>query len=240
MPKPLAVRWLARELPELLAGARAKARVELENAGERVWNAERFTVSYHWLDALGNPIVWDGLRSRFAADVEPGRETEVEVEIRAPIPPGHYRLSVDVVDEGRFWFGELGSPTLDVDVDVAPRIHGPHEVEARLGDATPAPDWQARVLEAHREGYAVVGGAVETGGGFLRRRPHALAPYAPGTGRVPRFPHPLVCASVVKGVAVTWTEIEGLPAAIPPDDEPWIYDGRAIVTARPPSGRRRG
>src|SRR6266545_342076 len=107
----------------------------------------------------------------------------VELAIRSPIPPGHYRLSIDMVDESRFWFGELGSPTLDVDVDVQPRIQDVDEVDARLGDAEPAADWLAHVLEAHREGYAVVGGSVEFGGGFFRRRPHALAPYAPATGR---------------------------------------------------------
>jgi hypothetical protein len=94
------------------------------------------------------------------------------------------------------------------------------------------------MLEAHREGYAVVGGSVEVDGGRLRRRPHALAPYAPGVGRVPGFAHPLVCASVIKGVEVEWTEVGGLPAAIPPQDEPWLYDGR--ITVRLPSGRRRG
>jgi hypothetical protein len=236
MGKPLAVRWRAHELPGLRAGAAARARVELENTGETPWRGDRFTLSYHWLDALGNPIVWDGLRTPVTA--EPGESAAVEIAVRAPIPPGHYRLSIDVVDEGRFWFGELGSPTLDVDVDVQPRIETDAEVEARLGETEPAPDWHARTLEAHREGYAVVGGSVDVDGRLLRRRPHALAPYAPGTGRVPGFSHPLVCASVIKGVEVEWTEVAGLPAAIPPRDEPWVYDGR--ITVRLPSGRRRG
>jgi hypothetical protein len=236
MGKPLAVRWRAHELPEVHAGAASSARVELENAGETPWRGERFAVSYHWLDALGNPIVWDGLRTPVAA--EPGEAATVEMAIRAPIPPGHYRLAIDIVDESRFWLGELGNPTLDVDVDVQPRIETEAEVEARLGNAQPTPDWRARMLEAHREGYAVVGGSVEVDGRFLRRRPHALAPYAPGAGRVPGFAHPLVCASVIKGVEVEWTEVGGLPAAIPPRDEPWLYDGR--ITVRLPSGRRRG
>src|SRR6266540_2249187 len=163
----------------------------------------------------------------------------VELAIRSPIPPGHYRLSIDMVDESRFWFGELGSPTLDVDVDVQPRIQDVDEVDARLGDAEPAADWLAHVLEAHREGYAVVGGSVEFGGGFFRRRPHALAPYAPGTGRIPSFGHPLVCASVIKGVDVEWTEVGGLPAAIPPPDEPSLYDGRAVTRLRR-QGHERG
>src|SRR5215207_10869184 len=110
MTRPLAVRWRAHELPEVRAGALAAARVELENAGVTAWSGERFTLSYHWLDELGNAIVWDGLRTPVAA--EPGDSARVDVAVRGPIPPGHYRLSIDLVDESRFWFGELGGETL--------------------------------------------------------------------------------------------------------------------------------
>lgn len=230
MQRPLAVRWRAHELPALRAGAAATARVELENAGTTPWRGDRFTISYHWLDELGNAIVWDGLRT--PVEAEPGETATVEMAIRAPIPPGRYRLAIDVVDEGRFWFGELGSPTLDARVEVLPRIDDPSETEARLGDAIPAADWAERVFEAHREGYAVVGGSVEVIGGFRRRRPPALAPYRPGSGRIPGFSHPLVCASVIKGVEVEWTEVAGLPAAIPPECEPSLYDGRAVTRLR--------
>ena len=231
MGRPLGLRWRGHELPEIRAGALATARVELENAGTTPWRGERFTVSYHWLDALGNAIIWDGLRTPVAA--EPGEAATVELAIRGPIPPGRYRLSIDVVDEGRFWFGELGEATLDSDIDVVPRVREADDAEARLGDAEPAPDWRERVLAAHREGYAVVGGSVD-----VRRRPRELQAYQPGTGRVPGFEHPLVCPSVLKGVAVEWTEIAGLPAAVPPAGEPSLYDGR--ITVRLPSGRRRG
>jgi hypothetical protein len=46
-------------------------RVELENAGDTPWRDDRFTVSYHWLDELGNAIVWDGLRTPLPAPVAP-------------------------------------------------------------------------------------------------------------------------------------------------------------------------
>jgi hypothetical protein len=229
MGRPLAVRWRAHELPEFQAGTLTTARIELENAGETPWRGDRFTVSYHWLDERGNAIVWDGLRSRLDLPVDPGQVTKVDVRIRSPIPPGKYRLSIDMVDESRFWFGELGEQTLDADVLVQPREGSP---VAHLGEALPAPDWHERVLAAHREGYAVVGGAVEA-----RRRPRQLEPYTP-PGRVPNFPHPLVCPSVLAGVEVEWTEVAGLPAAMPAPDEPSLYDGR--IRVRLPSGRRRG
>ena len=226
MGRPLAVKWGAHELPELHAGVLASVRVELENAGETPWRDDRFTVSYHWLDELGNAIVWDGLRTPVAT--EPGGKAVVDVAVRAPIPPGHYRLSIDLVDESRFWFGELGEATLDFDVDVAEREGA---AVAHLGDAIAGRDWHERVLAAHREGYSVVGGSVEG-----RRRSAELAAYAP-PGRVPGFSHPLVCPSVLEGAAVRWTQVAGLPAAVPLDGEPSLYDGR--ITVRLPSGRRR-
>jgi hypothetical protein len=226
MGKPLAVRWRAHELPELHAGALATARVELENAGETPWPPGRFKVSYHWLDERGNPIVWDGMRTPVHAAT--GDVEAIDVAIRAPIPPGRYRLSIDLVDENRLWLSEVGEPTLDFDVDVLERDGVPR---AHLGVAIPADDWDERVREAHREGYAIVGGSVEA-----RRRPAELAPYTP-PGRVPNFAHPLVCPSVLDGVEVEWTEVAGLPAALPRRDEPTLYDGR--VRVRLPSGRRR-
>lgn len=226
MAKPLAVRWLGHELPELQAGTLVTGRVELENAGKTPWRGERFTVSYHWLDALGNAIVWDGLRTPVVAG--PGEVVSVGVPIRAPIPPGRYRLSIDVVDEGRFWFGELGESTLDFDVDVFERDG---VARAHLGEALPAEDWEERVRRAHREGYGIVAGSVAS------PRSRELEPYT-RPGRVPGFAHPLVCPSVLEGVHVEWTEVAGLPAALPPPDEPSLYDGR--ITVRLPSGRRRG
>ena len=103
----------------------------------------------------------------------------------------------------------------------------------------PARDWSRRILDAHQEGYAAVGGSIAVDSGRLRRPPPTLAPYAPGGGRNPAFEHPLLCPSVVRDVEPIWAEpVEGLPALAPPPDEPWLYDGR--ITARLRSGRRPG
>ena len=146
MGRPLAVRWGAHELPELHAGVLSSVRVELENAGDTPWRGDRFTVSYHWLDELGNAIVWDGLRTPVAA--EPGSSATVDVAVRAPIPPGHYRLSIDLVDESRFWFGELGEQTLDFEVDVLER-EGDAGRAPRRGDRRPRLE-RARARRAPR------------------------------------------------------------------------------------------
>jgi hypothetical protein len=258
---PLAVRWLGYELAPPRAGALGSARVVLENAGSSVWlpdGARRVCPSYHWLDELGNPIVWDGLWTRLPRAVEPGDRIEAELAVRAPIPPGRYRLAFDLVADERYWFSELGNEALEREVAVGPRIDSralavrgadPGALDAQdepvvsEDEATaiaylapgciPAADWSRRILDAHEEGYAVVGGSVDAETGFLRRAPSTLAPWAPGAGRVPAFEHPLLCPSIVRDLDPAWLEpIGGLPTLAPPVDEPWLYDGRIVVRAR--------
>jgi hypothetical protein len=116
---PLAVRWLAFDLPHFRAGARHDCRIALENAGTASWRDVK--LAYHWLDDRGNAIVWDGLRSELPA-AEPGRELEIAATVQAPIPPARYRLAFDLVVEGRYWLSEIGNAQLELDLPVEPRI----------------------------------------------------------------------------------------------------------------------
>jgi hypothetical protein len=258
---PLAVRWLAYDLPELRAGAEANLVVALRNAGTATWreHGDRgVRLSYHWLDDRGNPIVWDGPRVGFGDPVAPRDEVEVEFPVRAPQPPGRYRLAFDLVEEHRFWFAEVGSAPLELDVDVRPRIdarrlavvvHGgesettaaalraqeepvvngePVATAHLVAGAVPERDWSRRVLDAHAEGFAAVGGSIES-------RDRALRPWAPGGGRNPAFSHPLLLPSLLDGLEPG--RHEGLPAYVP-EAEPSIFDGR--IRLRLPRGRRRG
>jgi hypothetical protein len=232
---PLAVRFGAPPVYAPQAGTLAVVPLELENTGSIAWR-EGIHVSYHWLDDRGNPIVWDGLRTP-APELPPGGRATVGVSVRSPIPPGRYRLAFDLVAEKRAWVSELGSPLLPIDLEVAPRTGEPHASFPPGVEATPA--WEEHVRRAHAEGYTVVAGSVEWHGGLLHPRPRALAPYAPGTGRVPGFGAPLLCPSVLDGVALEpLGEVVGLPAFAAPRDEPWVYDGRAVLRARLRSGRR--
>jgi hypothetical protein len=221
------VRWLGYELDRPQAGALTRARVRLENAGTAAWRG--LNLSYHWLDERDNPILWDGLRYEVSAT--PGERVERDLDLRGPIPPGRYRLAFDLVDEQRFWLAELGNYSPHLDVEVAPRDAA--AAHAHLPpNADLAPDWEERVYVAHTEGYAAVGGSIET------RRPSAeLEPYEPGGGRNPAFAYPLVLPSLLPPL-VPNTEVAGLPAWQPEGDEPWVYDAR--ITLRLRSGRRRG
>ncbi len=262
---PLAVRWHGYEVGTPVAGVTARARLVLENAGSAPWRSrgkEGVQVAYHWLDPLGNPIVWDGIRTPFPASVAPGEQVEVEIPVTAPRPPGRYRLAFDLVEELRFWFAEVGSTPLDVPIDVAPRIaerrlavvvHGGADTEtgaalAALDEppveegavavahlvpgALPGPDWSRLLLDAHAEGYAAVGGAVEPESRSDRR---AFAAWAPGGGRNPRFAHPLLFPSLLAGFEPD--TYEGLPAYASGDA---LFEGRAVVRLRPRSGRPSG
>jgi hypothetical protein len=260
-PGPLAVRWLAYELGAPRAGVTASARVSVENAGSATWRSRGKSgvqLAYHWLDSLGNPIVWDGVRSGLPRPVAPGERLELDVSLVAPRPPGRYVLSFDLVEEHQFWFAEVGCATLDVPVHVAPRIssrrlavvvHGGDDAETQAAlaaqeeplvteaadavahlvpGAAPAPDWSRRLLDAHAEGWAAVGGSVVADSRRDRRR---LAAWAPG-GRNPRFDKPLLLPSLLDGLEPE--EHAGLPAYEASDG---LFEGRAVVRLRQRSGR---
>jgi hypothetical protein len=240
-------------------------------AAWRADGERRVEVGYHWLDDRGNEIVHGGLWAPFPRTVESRKRVRQRVELRSPLGPGRYTLAFDLVDAGRTWFADVGNERLELQVDVRPRLArralavvftpGPPELVAqsreaiaeqdetlvRMGEeealahlapgCLPARDWSRRVLDAHEEGYAVVAGAIDTG----RRTPKALEPWRPGAGRVPRFPHPLLCPSLIPGSEPEWewSDVEGLPALAHPRREPWLYDGRIVVTAPRRSGRPR-
>ncbi len=259
---PLAVRWLAYSLHEPRAGVSGTARLRLENAGSAPWRSrdgEGVQLSYHWLDPLGNAIVWDGPRTSFPHAVEPGETIEVEATVASPRPPGQYRLAFDLVEEFRFWFEEVGSAPLDIPVIVEPRIaerrlgvemHGGSDTETDAAlaaqeeplvtedavaiahlvpGAIPAPDWSRRILDAHVEGYGAVAGAIEPETRADRRR---LEAWSPGGGRNPRFGAPLLLPSLLEELEPETHE--GLPAYRGSDS---LFEGRAVVRLRSRSGR---
>lgn len=223
---PLSVTWDSLDLPEQHAGAVTVAHVGMRNEGTVPWLSGIF-LAYHWLDDRGNPIVWDGVRTP-PPPLEPGQTGTAAAQVRAPLPPGRYRLAFDLVAEGRAWFSELGGAELTRDLDVLPRPGVP-KADLPAG-VEPGEDWAERVRAAHAEGFAVVAGAIDWVGGSLRRRPRTLDPYLPGKGRVPGFSSPLLCPSVLPGIELERIgEVEGIPAYAAPRDEPWVYDGRVVL-----------
>ncbi|HEU0304533.1 MAG TPA: hypothetical protein VFR32_08130 [Gaiellaceae bacterium] len=227
MPGPLVARWRSWSLDPPRAGAMTMARAEVENAGTASWGAD-IAASYHWLDERGNAIVWDGIRTPLPRTIAPGEAASLEIAARAPMPPGTYGFTLDLVAEHRAWFSELDDePGPETTVEVVRRVDATalRDVATVHAQATP-PEWERRALELHGEGYAVVAGAIEA----RRRLARRLAPWAPGHGRVPGFAHPLLCPSVLHGVELErLPDVEGLPAFRPPPNEPWVYDASLVL-----------
>jgi hypothetical protein len=238
---PLVARWLKLERAPVEAGVLQHVTVEVENAGTATWRTrsaeDGLFLAYHWLDERGNAIVWDSPRTALERSVAPGETLRQELALRGPIPPGRYRLAVDLVEEHRFWLAELGNPPYEEDVDVASRDASTARAFLAAG-AEPADDWHERARALHEEGYAAVGGAIEQERSLVRRGDAALEPYAPGGGRHPRFAHPLVCPSLMPPLEPNCV-VGGLPAYRPESDEPSMFDGRLVIRLRSRSGRRR-
>jgi hypothetical protein len=211
------------------AGALGVARVEIENAGTATWRGD-VACSYHWLDVLGNPIVWDGIRTPLPRAVAPEDRITVRADVRAPIPPGRYRFALDLVAEHRAWFAEVGDGGPAEELDVLPRVEASRLDE--VADVHVPEGWKLAsgaaelALAAHAEGYAVVAPSLDP----PRRLRRALAPWNDTAGRNPGFAHPLLCPSVLHGIELDpLPNVAGLPAFAPPAAEPWIYDGRVTV-----------
>jgi hypothetical protein len=146
------VRWHEYELPAFRAGAADWTRVDLENAGSAAWRAQGdkgVFLAYHWLDPLGNAIVWAPQFIALPWPVPPGHRFEVAFPLRAPIPPGRYRLAIDLLDEGRSWFSELGNTRLEVEADVRSRL-------TRRALAVQVAEGPAELVEATRAALAAL------------------------------------------------------------------------------------
>ncbi len=91
--------------------------VRLRNRSFRVLSSDDDAhpdqLSYHWLDA-DRREVGEGPRSRLPRGIPPDDAVDVSLRITTPATPGDYVLAIDLVQEGKTWFRDAGSPTLDI------------------------------------------------------------------------------------------------------------------------------
>ena len=262
---PLAVRWVAYELAEQRAGVTTQVRIRLENAGSAPWRSRGrggVQLGYHWLDPLGNPIVWDGNRTPFPELVQPGEAVELEPTVVAPRPPGQLPPRVRPrggasllvrgarIRDARSPRGGAGRGSTQRRLAV--RVHGAPDPDVDAALAAQAEPIVAddAVAVAHLvpgaipapdwsrlllDAHAEGYGAV---GGAIEAESRAdrrrYAAWAPGGGRNPRFRRaaPPAVTSRRRSEPETY---EGLPAYAGSDA---LFDGRAVVRLRSRSGRR--
>lgn len=95
----------------MVAAAQMAVEIGITNTGLRPWPAggdHPVRLGYHWYDANGNTVLWDGVRAAFAADVLSARSVTLDVNVRAPSTNGTYVLTWDLVQEGLGWFSGSG------------------------------------------------------------------------------------------------------------------------------------
>jgi hypothetical protein len=98
-------------------GCRRDLLVRVHNDSHTMWpygahSWPQVRIGTHWHRDDGELIVWDGGRTPLPHPLPPGQDLLAAVTITPPGRPGLYRLTIDLVDEGRRWF-DCGT-TLDV------------------------------------------------------------------------------------------------------------------------------
>jgi len=115
--------FLEVETPRVLRsrGGR-RCSVVVRNDGTRSWPGDgSVSLSYHWLAAAGEVVVWEGRRTAVPRAVEPGESIRLDALVAAPDSSGRFALQWDMVEEGVCWFSERDpSPEPLVTVLVVP------------------------------------------------------------------------------------------------------------------------
>ncbi|MBI2774119.1 MAG: SpoIID/LytB domain-containing protein [Chloroflexi bacterium] len=115
--------FTAPQLSALVTDQTYSVPVTVLNQGTVTWNAtgaDPVRLSYHWHDAAGKTVVWDGLRTPLPADVSPGTSATIQARVAAPLAAGIYTLTFDLVRENVAWFQALGSVPARASVSIAP------------------------------------------------------------------------------------------------------------------------
>ena len=106
----------------LVAGSRVPFTVVVTNESDFTWPAGSATrLGNHWQTAQGGDACTldDGRTSIVALDVDPGGFVgDGRAVVAVPKQPGHYRLELDLVEEGVTWFADQGSAMLRLPVQV--------------------------------------------------------------------------------------------------------------------------
>lgn len=119
---PYGVLWETHNTPSAMArGSTAVVPMTLTNVGSMTWaaaGANPVRLSYHWLDSVGNVVVWNGVRTVLTADVPTGGMVSLNATLQAPSALATYTLQWDLVQEGITWFQGQGVTPPSVPVSI--------------------------------------------------------------------------------------------------------------------------
>ena len=118
--------------------------VRVRNVGDTLWLSEPdglggyVMLAGHLHSARGDRVVRGAFRVPLPYPVAPGQSVELQVAVPLPAEIGRYQVELDLVDENVAWFGQSGSPTtrLAVEVDRLAEQDEPDALRARLETAS--------------------------------------------------------------------------------------------------------
>ena len=108
-----------------IAGTTTSVPIIVTNNSNFPWlagGANPVTLSYHWSTPSGATVVWDGLRTKLAADLQPTQSAQLQANLAFPSSPGTYVLTWDLVQEGVSWFSGKGVPGSAKQISVSPYV----------------------------------------------------------------------------------------------------------------------
>lgn len=95
---PYLAQVASHDLPKVLASGQVySVKVRVENAGASAW--EELSLSYRWLDANGRELDIEPLRAPIEVKVEPGREADLVLPVKAPVEVGRFTLVFQLVGQ---------------------------------------------------------------------------------------------------------------------------------------------
>jgi hypothetical protein len=98
--------------------------VKVRNLGTSVLSSRHplaVNLSYHWVDANGQTVLFGGLRTPLGRDLAPKKIGDIVMRVEPPSKPGSYRLVLDAVREHVSWFSQRGGETREIPIEVQAR-----------------------------------------------------------------------------------------------------------------------
>src|SRR2546428_6645236 len=200
--------------------------VKIENMSNFDWGSN-VNLTYHWYDAAGNVVVWDGLRTSLAGTAKTVIAA-VNAQVAVPATPGTYKLRYDIVQEGVTWFSGQGMQTpVKMVTVIVPALSATYSAPPAVGGAvnstTTVPvtitnagttTWQPGAFNASYHLYT------QSGALFVwdRLRTALAAPVAPGQAvalnvmvKMPANAGSYLLRFDVVQEGATWFSTQGVP-----------------------------
>jgi FkbM family methyltransferase len=108
---------------DIKAGTLFELLVRIANESQETWygyGENPVYLSYHWENANGDPLIFDGLRTELIEpELPPAGTAQQYISVTPPKLPGKYKLVATMVQEGVCWFEDKGFEPVVLDIEVS-------------------------------------------------------------------------------------------------------------------------